>query len=64
MDATRAVIVQFVLRAVLMAAGVWLLWDAPASVPGMVEMLVGLVCAVVGVTSDVSVLALEKRRQF
>ena len=49
--------VHFVTRAVLMLVGALLLWAAPASVIGLVVMLVGLVCAVSGV-------ALEKTRQF
>jgi uncharacterized membrane protein HdeD (DUF308 family) len=49
--------VHFVTRAVLMLVGALLLWAAPASVIGLVVMLVGLVCAVSG-------LALEKTRQF
>ena len=49
--------VYYFTRAVLMLVGALLLWAAPASVIGLVVMLVGLVCAVSG-------LALEKTRQF
>ena len=39
----------------LLMVGVLLLWVAPASVIGLLLMLVGLVCAVTGLTLNVSV---------
>jgi hypothetical protein len=54
-DAIRANAFPFVLRALLFLAGALLLWDAPTSIAGLVVMLVGLVCAVTGLTLDVSV---------
>ena len=47
--------VPFFLRVVLMTVGVVLLWMAPASVSGLLLMLVGLICAVTGLTLNVSV---------
>jgi hypothetical protein len=64
METIRPNAVHFAIRAVLICVGALLLWEAPASVAGLVVMLVGLVCAVMGLTLDVSVVALEKSRQF
>ena len=47
--------IPFFLRAMLLMVGVLLLWVAPASVIGLLLMLVGLVCAVTGLTLNVSV---------
>ena len=55
MDAIRANAFPFFLRALLLMAGALLLWVAPASVAGLLVMLIGLVCAVTGLTLDVSV---------
>ena len=48
---------HFLIRALLICAGALLLWAAPVSVPGLVLMLVGVVCAV-------SAFTLEKTQQF
>jgi hypothetical protein len=45
----------FIIRVVLMMVGALLLWYAPASVVGIMLMLIGLVCAVAGLTLHVSV---------
>ena len=55
MDAIRANAFPFVLRALLFLAGALLLWEAPTSIVGLVVMLIGLVCAITGLTLDVSV---------
>jgi hypothetical protein len=52
--------VYFLTRALLMLVGALLLWAAPTSVIGLCIMLVGLVCAVSGMTG----VTLEKTRQF
>ena len=49
--------VHILIRAVVMLAGAVMLWAAPASVVGIFIMLIGLVCAIGGLT-------LEKTRQF
>jgi hypothetical protein len=53
--AIRANVFPFVIRALLFAVGALLLWAAPASAAGLLVMLVGLVCAVTGLTLQVSV---------
>ena len=55
MDAIRANAFPFVIRALLLMVGALLLWVAPASVAGLLVMLIGLVCAVTGLTLHVSV---------
>jgi hypothetical protein len=45
----------FIIRVVLMMVGAFLLWYAPASAVGIMLMLIGLVCAVAGLTLHVSV---------
>ena len=47
--------IPFFLRVLLLMVGVVLLWAAPASVSGLLLMLVGLICAVTGLTLNVSV---------
>jgi len=48
MDAIRSHGLHLAARAVLTMLGAWLLWSAPASVAGLVVMLIGLTCAVSG----------------
>jgi hypothetical protein len=48
MDAIRLHGLHFAARAVLAACGAVLLWSAPASVVGLLVMLIGLVCAATG----------------
>ena len=48
MDAIRPHAFHFTARAVLTALGAALLWWAPASILGLVVMLIGLICAVSG----------------
>ena len=55
MEAIRDNAFPFVIRALLLIVGALLLWVAPASVAGLLVMLVGLVCAVTGLTLHVSV---------
>ncbi len=57
METLRTDSVHFLIRAVVMLAGALMLWAAPASVVGIFIMLIGLVCAIGGLT-------LEKTRQF
>lgn len=57
MEQVRTTPLHFALRAVITLVGALLLWAAPASAVGLFVMLVGLVCAVGGLT-------LEMRRQF
>jgi len=57
MIAVRSDSFHFLVRALLIGAGTLLLWAAPVSVPGLVLMFVGLVCAV-------GALTLEKTQQF
>ncbi len=57
MEPLRSNSLHFFIRAVLMLVGALMLWAAPASVIGILVMLIGLVCAVGGLT-------LEKTRQF
>ena len=55
MEAIRDNAFPFVIRALLFMVGALLLWVAPASVAGLLVMLIGLVCAVTGLTLNVSV---------
>ena len=48
MDAIRTHGLHLAARAVLTAIGALLLWLAPASVGGLVVMLIGLICAASG----------------
>jgi hypothetical protein len=48
MDAVRTHGLHFAARAVLTIVGAVLLWFAPATVFGLVVMLIGLICAVSG----------------
>ena len=57
METLRTDPVHFLIRGVVMLVGALMLWAAPASVIGILVMLIGLVCAVGGLT-------LEKTRQF
>jgi hypothetical protein len=57
METIRTNPLHFFIRAVLMLVGALMLWAAPATVIGLLVMLIGLVCAVGGLT-------LEKTRQF
>ena len=57
METLRTNSVHFLIRGVVMLVGALMLWAAPASVIGILVMLIGLVCAVGGLT-------LEKTRQF
>jgi hypothetical protein len=54
-EAIRTNAFPFVIRALLLFVGALLLWTAPASVAGLLVMLLGLVCAVTGLTLQVSV---------
>ena len=57
METLRTNPVHILIRAVVMLVGALMLWAAPASVIGIFIMLIGLVCAIGGLT-------LEKTRQF
>jgi len=57
MEPIRTIPIHFAIRAVIALVGALLVWAAPASIVGLLVMLVGLVCAVGGLT-------LEKTRQF
>jgi len=57
METLRTNPVHILIRAVVMLVGALMLWAAPASVVGIFIMLIGLVCAIGGLT-------LEKTRQF
>jgi hypothetical protein len=57
METLRTNSVHFLIRAVVMLVGALMLWAAPASVVGIFVMLIGLVCAIGGLT-------LEKTSQF
>jgi hypothetical protein len=48
MEAIRPHAVHFAARFILTVLGATLLWWAPASVVGLVVMLIGLICAVSG----------------
>ncbi len=51
MDVLRSHGLHLAARAVLTMLGALLLWLAPASVAGLVVMLIGLICAVSGVSA-------------
>ena len=52
MEAIRPHSIHFAARAVLTVFGAALLWWAPASVFGLVVMLIGLICAVSGIAAS------------
>ena len=52
MEAIRPHALHFAARAVLTLLGIALLWWAPASILGLVIMLIGLICAVSGIAAS------------